>query len=198
MAFRGSYHLLYDRGLYFCQPVYPKHFKMVVMQGNQIIPKDRKQMVEDPGINISDSSNGDGPRRGNLQYFLAGLFFGILLVKSEVISWFRIQEMFRLQSFHMYGIIGSAVVVGMISVYLIKKFDIKTIYNEKIRIVPKPFSKGHIYGGVLFGFGWALTGACPGPIFAQVGTGATIFIITLLSAIAGTWTYGLIRHRLPH
>ncbi|HKH63312.1 MAG TPA: DUF6691 family protein [Flavitalea sp.] len=175
---------------------------MVVMQDNEFIHTGGEQIVEDSetshAINISAISNGDGSKRSNLPYFLAGVFFGILLVKSEVISWFRIQEMFRLQSFHMYGIIGSAVVVGMISVYLIKKFDIRTIHNEKIKIVPKPFSKGQIYGGVLFGFGWAITGACPGPIFAQIGTGATVVIITLLSAIAGTWTYGLIRHRLPH
>ena len=172
------------------------------MRNNEFIKASMEPIVEhsetSQAINISANSNGDGPTRSNLPYFVAGVFFGILLVKSEVISWFRIQEMFRLQSFHMYGIIGSAVIVGMISVYLIRKFNIKTIHNEEIRIFPKPFSKGHIYGGILFGFGWAITGACPGPIFAQIGTGATVFVITLLSAIAGTWTYGLIRHRLPH
>ena len=134
----------------------------------------------------------------NLKYLAIGILFGIILVKSEVISWFRIQEMFRLQSFHMYGIIGSAVIVGIISVWLIKKFRIKTIYGESIEFVSKKFNKGNIYGGLLFGFGWALTGACPGPLFAQIGTGATVIIITLLSAIAGTWLYGYFRERLPH
>ena len=127
-----------------------------------------------------------------------GILFGIVFVKAEVVSWFRIQEMFRLQSFHMYGIIGSAVLVGMISVWLIKKFDIKTIYGEPIVFHPKSFSKGQIYGGLLFGLGWALTGACPGPFFAQIGTGATVVGVSLLSAIAGTWFYGLIREKLPH
>lgn len=134
----------------------------------------------------------------NIKYLVAGVIFGIILVKSEVVSWFRIQEMFRLQSFHMYGVIGSAVVVGMISVFLIKKFNIKTIYGEPIVFHTKKFNKGQIYGGLLFGFGWAMTGACPGPLFAQVGTGATVVAITLLSAIAGTWVYGRIRNKLPH
>lgn len=134
----------------------------------------------------------------NLKYLVAGILFGILLVKAEVISWFRIQEMFRFQSFHMYGVIGSAVVVGMISVWLIKKFKIKTIYGEPIEFVSKKLNKGNIYGGLIFGFGWALTGACPGPLFAQIGTGATVIVVTLLSAIAGTWVYGKWRSRLPH
>lgn len=133
-----------------------------------------------------------------LKYLAAGILFGIILVKAEVISWFRIQEMFRLQSFHMYGVIGSAVFVGLISVLLIKKINAKTIYGEAIVIPKKEFSKGQIYGGLLFGFGWAITGACPGPLFAQIGTGATIIVVTLLSAIAGTWVYGLVREKLPH
>lgn len=134
----------------------------------------------------------------NLKYAVAGLLFGIILVKAEVISWFRIQEMFRLQSFHMYGVIGSAVVVGILSVLIIKKYKIKTIYGEPIEFVSKKFNKGNIYGGLIFGFGWAITGACPGPLFAQIGTGATVIIITLLSAIVGTWVYGKFRERLPH
>lgn len=134
----------------------------------------------------------------NLKYLIVGILFGIVFVKSEVVSWFRIQEMFRLQSFHMYGIIGSAIVVGMVSIFLIKKFDIKTIYGEPIKISPKEFNKGQIYGGLIFGFGWAITGACPGPLFAQIGTGATVIAVTILSAIAGTWVYGLIRDKLPH
>lgn len=134
----------------------------------------------------------------NLKYLIIGVLFGIVFVKAEVVSWFRIQEMFRLQSFHMYGIIGSAVVVGMISIWLIKKFNIKTIYSEPIKISPKTFNRGQIYGGLIFGLGWAITGACPGPLFAQIGTGATVIAVTLLSAISGTWTYGYLREKLPH
>ncbi len=134
----------------------------------------------------------------NFKYAFVGLLFGILFVKAEVVSWFRIQEMFRLQSFHMYGIIGSAVVVGIISVWIIKKFKIKTIYGEPIVFVDKKFNKGQIYGGLLFGLGWAVTGACPGPLFAQIGNGATVIAVTLLSAIAGTWVYGKFRDQLPH
>ena len=133
-----------------------------------------------------------------LKYLIVGIVFGIILVKSEVISWFRIQEMFRLQSFHMYGVIGSAVFTGIISVQLIKRFNIKTVSGEKIELPQKKFNKGQIYGGLLFGFGWALTGACPGPMYAQIGTGALVVIAALLSAIAGTWVYGLIREKLPH
>ncbi len=134
----------------------------------------------------------------NLKYLVTGALFGILFVKAEVISWFRIQEMFRFQSFHMYGIIGSAVLVGVVSVAIIKKFNIKTIYGESIVLAPKKFNKGQIYGGLIFGLGWALTGACPGPLFAQIGMGATVIAVTLLSAIAGTWVYGFFRERLPH
>ena len=134
----------------------------------------------------------------NLKYLLVGILFGIVFVKAEIISWFRIQEMFRLQSFHMYGVIGSAVLTGMISVWLIKKFKIKTLDGEPITITPKKFNKGQIYGGLIFGFGWAITGACPGPLFAQIGTGALAVIITLLSAILGTWVYGYFRDKLPH
>lgn len=134
----------------------------------------------------------------NLKYLLVGILFGIVFVKAEIISWFRIQEMFRLQSFHMYGVIGSAVLTGIISVWLIKKFKIKTLDGEPITIAPKKFNKGQIYGGLIFGFGWAITGACPGPLFAQIGTGAFAVIITLLSAIFGTWIYGYLRDKLPH
>ena len=134
----------------------------------------------------------------NIKYVLLGLLFGIVLVKAEIISWFRLQEMFRLQSFHMYGVIGSAVIVGIISVGLIKRFKIKTIYGEKIEIHSHPFNKGQVYGGIMFGLGWAITGACPGPLYAQIGTGSTVIIVTLLSAVAGTWVYGLFREKLPH
>lgn len=134
----------------------------------------------------------------NLKYLVLGILFGFIFIKAEVISWFRIQEMFRLQSFHMYGIIGSAILVAMISIFIIKKFNIKTIYGEEIIFHKKKFNKGQIYGGLIFGFGWALTGACPGPLFAQIGTGATVVFVTLLSAIAGTWVYGYFRDKLPH
>jgi len=134
----------------------------------------------------------------NLKYFFAGILFGIVLVKAEVISWFRIQEMFRLQSFHMYGVIGSAVVVGIISVWVIKKFNYRTVHGEKIELHRRPFSKGQIYGGLLFGFGWTLTGACPGPLYALIGSGATVIIVTLISAVTGTWVYGYLREKLPH
>lgn len=133
-----------------------------------------------------------------IKYLIVGILFGIVFVKSEVISWFRIQEMFRLQSFHMFGIIGSAIVTGMISIWVIKKFNIKTLDGEPISIAPKNFNKGQIYGGLIFGFGWAITGACPGPLFAQIGTGSLVVIVTLISAVFGTWVYGYFREKLPH
>lgn len=132
------------------------------------------------------------------KYLVLGILFGIVFVKAEIISWFRIQEMFRLASFHMYGVIGTAVIVGMLSVFLIKKFGIKTMSGEKVVFHPKTFNKGQIYGGLIFGLGWAITGACPGPLFAQIGTGFLAIIITLLSAVAGTWVYGKFRDSLPH
>jgi uncharacterized membrane protein YedE/YeeE len=138
------------------------------------------------------------PAWHNLKYMVFGIFFGIVLIKSEVVSWYRIQEMFRLQSFHMFGVIGSAVVVGAISVFLIKKFKIKTMNGEEIILPSKTFNKGQIFGGLLFGFGWAMTGACPGPLFAQLGYGATVISITIVMAIAGTWVYGKFREKLPH
>lgn len=148
---------------------------------------------------ISNNETGlKNPWHYNLKYLLTGIIFGIIFVKAEVISWFRIQEMFRLQSFHMYGIIGSAVGVGMVSVWLIKKFKIKTTDGQPITITPKKFNKGQIYGGLIFGFGWAITGACPGPLFAQIGTGALAVSVTLLSAVGGTWVYGYLRDKLPH
>ncbi len=151
--------------------------------------------MDSEGINASQKKESG---LSNLKYLIVGIFFGIVFVKAEIISWFRIQEMFHLQSFFMYGVIGSAVAVGVISVFIIKKFNIKTLQGEKIEIQPKTFNTGQIYGGLMFGFGWAITGACPGPLFAQIGTGATVIIITLLSAIAGTWFYGLIKDKLPH
>ncbi len=134
----------------------------------------------------------------NIKYLVVGIIFGIVFVKAEIISWFRIQEMFRLQSFFMYGVIGTAVVVGMLSVFIIKKFNIKTFSGEAITFENKPFNKGHIYGGLIFGIGWAITGACPGPLYAQIGSGFGVVAITFLSAVAGTWVYGFFRDKLPH
>ncbi len=134
----------------------------------------------------------------NIKYIGMGMLFGIIAVKSEIISWYRIQEMFRLQSFHMYGVIGTAVITGVISVWLIKRFNVKTIQGEEVVIHKKSFHKGNIFGGFIFGLGWAITGACPGPLFAQIGSGFLVVIVTLLSAIGGTWVYGLLQEKLPH
>ncbi|MET0392964.1 MAG: DUF6691 family protein [Chitinophagaceae bacterium] len=171
------------------------------------LPRSTKEYIlaenTDFEVRSLDIADQDGPVPKQpwwhqIRYFLSGILFGIVLVKSEAISWFRIQEMFRLQSFHMFGLLGSAVATGMLSVWLIKKFRIKTMAGEPIVFVSKKFSKGTVYGGLLFGFGWAITGACPGPLFAQIGSGFTVVIITLLSAIAGTWVYGKLRASLPH
>ncbi len=133
-------------------------------------------------------------------YLLIGIGFGIVLTKSEVISWFRIQEMFRFQSFHMYGIIGSAVVVAAISIQLIKRMKLKAANGDLISIAPKQWGGGYRYwiGGTMFGLGWALLGACPGPIFALVGNGVTVLLVALASALAGTWLYAYLRPSLPH
>ena len=146
-------------------------------------------------VNASEQKH---PTWYNIKYVIVGIIFGVVFVKAEIISWFRIQEMFRLQSFHMYGVIGTAVVVGAISVFLIKKFNIKTIHGEEIVIAKKEFNKGQIYGGLLFGFGWAITGACPGPLYAHIGAGFYAIIVVIASAIAGTWTYGYFKEKLPH
>src|SRR5687768_6932503 len=160
---------------------------------------DKKEAIIIPGQQVENRKvDLEKIILSNLKFLIAGFLFGILLIKGEVISWFRIQEMFRFQNFHMFGIIGSAIAIGMISIWLIKKLRLKTINREKISIPEKKFNKGLIYGGLLFGFGWAITGACPGPLFAQIGSGASVVIVTLLSAIAGTWIYGLLRQVLLH
>ncbi len=133
-----------------------------------------------------------------VKYASAGVYFGVVLVQAQVVSWFRIQEMFRFQSFHMYGVIGSAVVTGAISVWIIRRFKIKSIEKESIATPPKTFHKGLVAGGLCFGVGWALTGACPGPIFAQIGMGFSTSWIVLISALIGTFVYGAIREKLPH
>jgi len=135
-----------------------------------------------------------------LTYLILGICFGITLTRSEVLSWFRIQEMFRFQSPRMYEIIASAVLVAALSVAVIKKLGLKTLSGEPIAIPPKTLGHGVRYavGGAIFGLGWALTGACPGPLFALVGNGITVMIVAIASALAGTWLYGLLRPRLPH
>jgi uncharacterized membrane protein YedE/YeeE len=135
-----------------------------------------------------------------LAYLLLGICFGITLTQSEVLSWFRIQEMFRFQSPRMYQIIASAIVVAAASLAFIKRLGVKTISGEPIAIPPKSLGFGVRYavGGTIFGLGWALVGACPGPLFALVGNGLTVMIVAIGSALAGTWLYGLLRPRLPH
>jgi uncharacterized membrane protein YedE/YeeE len=133
------------------------------------------------------------------KYLLAGFYFGFVLYKAEVISWYRIQEMFRFQSFHMYGVIGSAVLVGMLSVWLLKQFSIKSFSGENLSFSAKAKNyRANLIGGSIFGLGWAMTGACPGPILALIGGGLTTFLVVLASALLGTWSYGLLRARLPH
>lgn len=127
-----------------------------------------------------------------------GILFGILLIKSEVASWFRIEQMFLFQQAHMYLIIGSAVAVGAVSVALIKRFGLRTVDGEQPVLKVKPFQKGTIIGGILFGLGWAITGACPGPIYAQIGSGETLALITLVGALLGTYLYALLKPHLPH
>lgn len=144
------------------------------------------------------ANRADASFAGNFKYLLAGIFFGVVLVKSEVISWFRIQEMFKLQSFHMYGVIGVGVAVGALSIFLIKKFRARAWDGTPISIPDKTFNKGQIFGGLIFGLGWAITGACPGPLFAQLGTGVSVIAVTILSALAGVWVYGKFRDKLPH
>ncbi len=134
-----------------------------------------------------------------LAYLFLGVAFGIVLTKSEVLSWFRIQEMFRFQSFRMYGIIGTAIATAAISLGLIKQLQLRAASGEIISIPPKQLGRGIRYavGGTIFGLGWALTGACPGPLFALIGNGVSVMIVAVLSALVGTWIYGLLRPRLP-
>lgn len=134
----------------------------------------------------------------NFKFLFLGALFGFILIKAEVISWYRIQEMFRFQSFHMYGVICSAIAIGMLSVFLIKKFKVKTFSGEEIKIEDKQFTKGNIIGGLMFGLGWAMTGACPGPLYALIGSGLPVVIVILLSAVFGTYTYGILKDKLPH
>ena len=162
--------------------------------------KNKKNMdpIADPHCVAPNSSQTHDKGLALLKYVIIGIVFGIVFVKAEIISWFRIQEMFRLQSFHMYGVIGSAIVTGIISIQLIKRLNIKSIYGETIIIPTKVFKKGQVIGGFIFGLGWAITGACPGPLFAQIGSGYTVILVTLVAALAGTWVYGKFEKQLPN
>lgn len=133
-------------------------------------------------------------------YFLLGSVFGVVLTKAEIISWFRIQEMFRFDSFHMYGIIGSAIAVAAASVALLRRAGVPTLTGTPISVPERTLGRGYRYwiGGGIFGAGWALTGACPGPMFALAGAGSSVFAVAVLSALAGTWLYGYLRPHLPH
>jgi len=134
-----------------------------------------------------------------LKFFLIGVYFGIVLIKGEVVSWFRIQEMFHFQSFYMYGVLGSAVAVGAVSIAIIRKFRINAMDGSAIRLEDKPFNKtGNLVGGIVFGCGWALTGACPGPLYALLGAGYWGILLALAGAFLGTIAYGTLKPRLPH
>lgn len=134
-----------------------------------------------------------------LKFFILGIFFGIVLIKSEAVSWFRIFEMFHFHSFHMYGIIGSAVVLGAISVAIIKRTKASDYQGKKIQLKSKDkLFKANLFGGIIFGLGWALAGACPGPMFALLGHGVLGILIVIGGALLGTYIYGLLKERLPH
>lgn len=134
-----------------------------------------------------------------LKFLIIGIIFGIVMFKSEAASWFRIYEMFQFQSFHMYGIIGSALALGVLGIYLIKKYKLKSIDGVPIEFTPKDksFSR-YMYGGILFGLGWALAGSCPGPIYTLIGAGYISILVVLIGALIGTFIYGLLRAKLPH
>jgi uncharacterized membrane protein YedE/YeeE len=133
-------------------------------------------------------------------YFIVGAMFGVLLVEAEVVSWFRIQEMFRFEAFHMYGIIGTAVLTAAVSLLAIKRLGLRGRDGTPLGLAPKTLGTGVRYGagGTMFGLGWALTGACPGPLVALVGAGRPVMLVAIVSALAGTWTYGRLRPKLPH
>ena len=134
-----------------------------------------------------------------VKFLLIGIFFGIVMFKSEAASWFRIYEMFQFQSFHMYGIIGSALALGVLGTYLIKRNKLRSVDGEPIQFIPKErgFSR-YMYGGIIFGLGWALAGSCPGPIYTLIGAGYLPVFVVLLGALLGTLLYGWLRDRLPH
>ncbi|MCX2839227.1 YeeE/YedE thiosulfate transporter family protein [Salinimicrobium sp. MT39] len=137
--------------------------------------------------------------RRTVGYILIGIFFGIVMYKSEAASWFRIYEMFRFDSFHMYGIIGSALILGIIGVQIIKRKNLRSFFGDPIKIASKERGfKKYFFGGIIFGLGWALAGACPGPIYTLIGAGYVSVIVVLLGAVGGAFLYGLLRKKLPH
>lgn len=134
-----------------------------------------------------------------IKFLLVGIIFGITLAKTEVISWYRIYEMFRFDSFHMYGIIGSAVILGAIGVQIMKRSKMKNMLGNEIPFNPKNMSvPRYLIGGILFGFGWALVGACPGPMFILIGFGYWSIFLVIIGALVGTLAYGMLRNKLPH
>ncbi len=134
-----------------------------------------------------------------IKFLLVGMLFGIVMVKSEAVSWYRIQEMFRFHSIHMYGIIGTAVFTGMLGVFIIKKFQLKDYKGEPILIPEKDKGyKKYLFGGIIFGLGWALNGACPGPMVVNIGDGYLSFIVVVVFAVIGTYLYGVLQDKLPH
>ena len=134
-----------------------------------------------------------------LKFLVVGVLFGIVLSKAEIISWYRIYEMFRFESFHMYGVIGSAVIIGMVMVQIMKIIELKSTSGEKVQFVPKDFSvPRYLYGGAIFGLGWAMVGACPGPVFILLGKGILSMLVVIVGALLGTFLYGLIKNKLIH
>ena len=166
------------------------------MQKNTVLPDTDIEINTDPCAD--PSATKPLPFSLAFTFLIAGIYFGVLLTKAQVISWIRIQEIFHFQSFHMYGVIGSAIITGAIGVQLLRYRRIRSVTQQAITIRKVAFHKGQILGGLIFGIGWALTGACPGPIFAVIGSGYSVFIVILVSALAGTWVYGKLRNRLPH
>ena len=134
----------------------------------------------------------------NILFLVIGTVFGLTLVKADAVSWYRMQEMFRFQGFQMFGIFITAIPTAALGVFLLRKFKVNTIDGDPIEVPQKTFNWGYVYGSLLFGIGWGLTGACPGPIYVQIGSGLTVAIITLISALAGTWVYSYLKPKLPH
>ena len=187
-----------------------------------LIPHFRQTDIESgapPSIKIPDACEDTEQVPGDLRdralaegnapfalavYGLLGAGLGLVFTKSQVISWFRIYEMFRFESFHMYGIIGSAVATGALSIWIIKRLGLTTVHGEPIELSPKQWGDSRVpgarywMGGITFGLGWALLGACPGPLVALLGGGVTVMVAALVAALGGTWTYALLRDHLPH
>lgn len=158
-------------------------------------------MMRENLLTTQQNKGGALAQAAVLQYanvLLVGLVFGVVLTKSEVISWFRIQRMFRLEEAHVYLVMASAIAVGALSLWVLKRYQLKSLQGEAIKIKEKPFQKGVILGGLIFGMGWAITGACPGPIYAQLGSGETLALLTFAGAFIGSYLYAYVRPHLPH